>query len=281
MFWPALCSLFAAPAAAVEWSDTSLNWRYGASFAEPFNNQPIHKHILGLTHVNGYQYGRNFISVELLISDSKDPESFGSKAGAQEVYVIYRHLLDIGKVRGEEIRFGPVRGLGLTAGFDVNRKEDAGYNSRKRMFVLGPTFMLDTPGFCEVSLLALNESNQPSASPGAFNPGYPSNRYTYKTHPMLGLVWGIPLGEKFAFEGYANFIAAKGRSETGANTAAETNIDLRLMADLSHSVGLAKNSFKLGVEYQYWKNKFGNDHSGPAGNGAFARTPMIRGEWRF
>jgi hypothetical protein len=31
-----------------------------------------------------------------------------------------------------------------------------------------------------------------------------------------------------------------------------------------------------GFEYQYWKNKFGNDHNGPAGSGAFARTPMIR-----
>ena len=38
--------------------------------------------------------------------------------------------------------------------------------------------------------------------------------------------------------------------------------------------------FKLGIEYQYWKNKFGNSAS-IAGPGSFAKTPMIRAEYHF
>ena len=53
------------------------------------------------------------------------------------------------------------------------------------------------------------------------------------------------------------------------------------MYDLGRRIGLAPQSFKAGLAYQYWRNKMGNDHEGPAGDGAFARTPMLRAEYRF
>lgn len=270
-----------APARALDWSDTSVSWRYGSNFAEPFNNKAISKHILGLTHADGYRYGGNFLNVDYLMSDGNDPARFGSTSGTRETYIVYRHKLDLGKLRGSDIRFGSVRGFALTAGFDWNTKEDAGYNSRKQMFVIGPTLMIDVPGFLDVSLLLLEESNNPSVSPGAFNPGYPNSRYRYKTHPMLGLAWGIPLSERFSFGGFANFIAAKGVNEVGRNTVAETNIDMSLTYDFGQTLGLPAKSFRVGLEYQLWKNKFGNNHTGPAGKGAYARTPMIRTEYHF
>ena len=99
---------------------------------------------------------------------------------------------------------------------------------------------------------------------------------------MLGVVWGIPLGASgFSFEGFANFIAAKGKNEAGADTAAETNIDMQIMYDLSSVISAPPKSLKLGLEYQYWKNKFGNNSDGPAGKGAFAQTPMVRVEYHF
>ena len=42
-----------------------------------------------------------------------------------------------------------------------------------------------------------------------------------------------------------------------------------------------KGKFKVGLEYQYWKNKFGNNASGAAGSGAFAKTTMVRAEYHF
>jgi nucleoside-specific outer membrane channel protein Tsx len=259
---------------AADWSDTSIGYRYGTDFAEPFNPNAIAKNILNLNHVSGYKYGSNFFNADLLLSDEKDPSSEGSSTGAQEVYVVYRHTLDLEKTTGKSFKYGPARGLGLTAGFDFNTKTDAGYNSKKRMLVAGPTLMMDVPGFLNVSLLALWESNAPNGTP----------RYSYDVHPMLNLVWGIPFSVgpvPLSFEGFANFIAAKGKNEFGFDTAAETNIDMQVMYDLSSVVGAGKNTFKLGLEYQYWKNKFGNDSSGAAGSGAYAKTPMIRAEYHF
>lgn len=268
-----------ATAQAADWSDTSIGVRYGTKFAEPFNKNDIAKTIVNLNHVSGYSLGSNFFNVDMLMSDEKDPSSAGAKTGAHEFYMVYRHTLDLAKVSGKPMAFGPVRGLGLTAGFDLNAKTDAGYNSKKRMLVLGPTAMLDVPGFLNVSLLMLWESNAPySTFTQTATP-----RYSYSTHPMLTAAWGIPLGKDtgFSFEGFANWIASKGNNEFGGGTKPETNIDAQVMYDMSAVVGAKPRTFKLGLEYQYWRNKFGNNHGGAAGKGAFAKTPMIRAEYHF
>lgn len=276
-------------AADDNWSDTALNYRWGNTFAEPFDSPPDHpdqrqdiaKHIVGLTYANGYKYGGNYINVELLTSDHHDPAYSDSKAtstGAQEAYALYRHTLDIGKMMGKDLGVGPIRGFGLTAGLDWNTKNDA-YASKKQMVVFGPTLMLDVPGFLDISLLLVEESNSPAGI---------DHRYDYKSHPMLNASWGIPIGERFSFDGYANFIASKGEDEFGGDTAAETDINAQVMADVGQSMGLPKNRLKMGIQYQYWRNKFGNrttDHTDPdkgsAGPGATASTPMIRIEYHF
>ncbi len=273
----AACSLIAHGA---DWSDTSIGYRTGSQYAEPFNSKDISKDIINLNHVSGYKYGSNFFNADVLFSDSSDPSSAGAGTGAHEVYVVYRNTLDLGKFTGQDMKFGPFRGVGLVGGFDVNTKTDAGYNSKKRMLVAGPVLMADVPGFLNVAFLMLWESNAPYST---FS-GKATPRYSYDVHPMINLAWGIPFSVgsvPLSFEGFANFIAAKGKNEFGADTAAETNIDMQVMYDIGAALDGKKNTFKIGFEYQYWKNKFGNDASGAAGKGAYAKTPMIRFEYHF
>ncbi len=261
-------------------SSTSIGWRYGTQFAEPFNTRDIKKNIFNLTHVSGYTCGTNFFNVDALFSDGADPKNARSSEGTQEAYIVYRHTFDLNKITGADLKFGPVRGVGFTLGFDVNAKNDVGYNSARRMIVAGPTLKFNVSGFLDVSLLQLWESNAPCNTSNT--PTSCVARYSYDPHPMLSVVWGIPVGSlPLSFEGYANFIAAKGRNEFGAETAAETNIDMMLMLDVGAATGYRKGVFKVGLEYQYWKNKFGNNASGLAGSGAFAKTPMIRAQYCF
>lgn len=271
-----LCSLSAQ---AADWSDTSIGYRYGTDFREPVNANEISKNILNFNHVSGYKYGSNFFNADLLLSDEKDPSSAGATSGAQEVYVVYRHTLDLGKATSKDFKFGPVRGMGVVAGFDFNTKTDAGYNSKKRMLVVGPSFMMDVPGFLNISLLALWESNAPYST--FSHTGTP--RYSYDVHPMLNLAWGMPVpGVPLSFEGFANFIASKGKNEFGGDTASETNIDMQVMYDLSGVVGAKPKTFRVGLEYQWWKNKFGNNNDNAYyKGGAFAKTSMIRAEYHF
>lgn len=274
-----LATVVSAQAFASDWSDTAISVRTGSRFQEPFNPTAIHKNIFALTHASGYQYGSNFFNVDFLQSDKNDPASLTQSSGAQEAYVVYRHTLDLGKLTSTDLHSESLRGFGITAGFDWNTKNDVGYNSRKRMLVIGPTLMWNVPGFLNTSLLLLDESNAPS---GAFPPiSLVRERYRYKTHPMLNMSWGINLTDQISFEGYANFIATKGKSEVGQTTGAETNIDMQIMWDLSELFGSKKKSVKLGIEYQYWNNKFGNTATTTGGKGYKANTPMVRAEYHF
>jgi len=270
----------AGTAGAADWSDTSLGYRTGTRFAEPFNANDIRKHIVQLNHVSGYRYGTNFANLDVLLSDKTDPSSKGAASGAQEFYVVYRHTVEWGKASGAPLRFGPLRDAGLTLGFDVNTKNDAGYNSKKRMLVAGPTFMFDVPGMLNVGLYGLWESNAPySGYTGVATP-----RYRYDTHPMLGVVWAFPLASsRLSFEGYANLIGAKGKNEFGRDTATETNIDMQLMLDVGTFFDARPKRFRAGVAYQYWKNKFGNKfgNDGRTIPGATASTPMLKAQYHF
>lgn len=272
------CGVLSTGVQAAEWSDTALSWRYGNKFAEPYNSKDISKNILGLTHVSGYKYGTNFFNVDMLMSDKNDPASLTQATGAREVYVVYRNTIDFSKISDQSFSYGAIRSVGATVGFDYNTKNDVGYNSRKQMLVVGPTLMWDVPGYLNTSLLLLSESNAPS---GAFPPiSNVTGRYHYKTHGAIDMNWGIPVADDLAFEGYAQFIAPKGVDEVGNKTVAETIIDMQLMYDIGNTMGLGKKTFKVGFEYQYWKNKFGNDPA-IAGPGTLAKTPMIRAEYHF
>jgi len=89
------------------------------------------------------------------------------------------------------------------------------------------------------------------------------------------------VAEKVSFEGYGLFIGAKGRDEVGSGTGAETNIDMALMVDISSHIGQPKNRFRVGLEYQFWNNKFGNTRTTTGGRGQRASTPMVRAEYHF
>ncbi|GAB3468440.1 hypothetical protein GCM10027321_36840 [Massilia terrae] len=271
--------LAAGASHAAEWSDAAISWRHGDAFREPFNPKRISKDIFALTYASGYKYGSNFFNIDLLQSDHNDPASLTQKSGAQEAYVVYRNTTDIGKVLDRELSYGYVKGVGATIGFDWNTKNDVGYNSRKRMLVLGPTLMWDVPGFLNTSILLLRESNAPS---GAFPPiSQVTGRYTYDTHPMLSASWGVPVADGWSFEGYLNFIAAKGRDEVGNGTGAETHLDMELMYDIGRHFNQPKNRFRLGVEYEFWNNKFGNTERTTGNQGQRASTPMVRAEYHF
>ena len=264
---------------AADWSDTALSLRYGTTFAEPFDNDAdgsrtdIKKAILALTNVTGYKYGSTFINIDFLMSDHNDPGGgIAGNPGAQEVYGVFRNTFDIGKISGAKLAMGPVRGYGLTAGIDVNTKND-GYASKKRMFVVGPTVMLEVPGFLNLSALLFDESNAPAAI---------SRRYHYKNHAAFEADWGIGIGDlPLSFNGYALFITAKGKDEFGGQTAPESHLDADLMLDAGSLAGLSKKTWLVGVEYEYWHNKFGNSDKGAAGEGATASTPMVRLEYHF
>lgn len=269
-----------AGAHAATWSDTFVGYRYGEKFTEPANRDDVQKHVLEFTHVSSYATGQNFLTLDVLQSDGKDP-AHGSDNGATEFYLVYRHQFHLGKLLDRDLAFGPVKEVALTAGFDLNTKNTT-FAPRKRLLVVGPTLKFDVPGFLDVSLLAAREWNHC----GLGTPACPRADIAFDPQWILSAAWGIPfeLGPlPLKFQGFANYVSEKGEDYAGLDTEPETLMRAALMLDVGRMVTGRKDSFFVGVGYEYWRNKFGNheDAAGRKQAGIDTHAPTLQMEWHF
>ncbi|HRP25058.1 MAG TPA: hypothetical protein PLC66_13850 [Thauera sp.] len=284
----ATCLLAALPAVghAATWSDTYVGYRYGTEFREPTNSRDVEKHVLQFTHASGYSVGQNFVNLDVLQSDKTDPAS-GGGSGATEFYLTYRHQLHLGKVFDRSFAFGPVKELAVTAGFDLNTKNTA-FSPRKRLLVLGPTLKFDVPGFLDLSLLVGKEWNRcglEPATPGGFDP-CPKTEVSFDPQWILSAAWGIPFSAgsvPLKFQGFININGEKGRDYAGVKTRTETLMRASLMVDVGQMAWGKKNTFLMGVGYEYWRNKFGNHAyaNGVEKAGIDTNAPTFQMEWHF
>ncbi len=255
----ALVAMAAVPATAADWSDTSFQYRTGTSFQEPANPDKLKKDIFNLTHVSGYSLGSNFFSVDMLKSEAKDPANAAGSNGAQEVYVAYKHDLNLSKVLGMKLDFGPVRGVTLSTGFDYNAKNTQFAPSVFKIMA-GPTFSLKVPGFLNVGVLYYNEKNHNAFGGFALSRGGAVN-VSFKPTYQIAAAWGIPvaLGDvSTSVKGFATYTGAKGKDGSGVPTSPETLARIYWMADLSPVFGCKKGTWQVGPGLEYWNNKFGD-----------------------
>jgi len=253
----AALALAASPARAeLQWSDNSFRYWYGSAFREPANPNNVAKNVFGFTHVDGYKWGGNFLGLSLLYSSLKDPVRNVGNEGAAEVYAVYRHTLSFNKVGNTKMfSFGPVRDVGFVLGVDANTKNHQ-FESRKIMPTGGLQLAFAVPGFLTVDFLLNKE--------WAIN-GINGRSVEFDVTPMLAAAWGIPLYGPVAFEGYGSMNLPKGKDGFNADTKTEILLHPKLMVDIGTLWG--SKGYQLGVGYQWWMNKFGNDHDAVGSRG--------------
>ncbi len=269
-----LGAAFSTQLAHAQFQDNSIRYWYGSSFREPGTNdgKNISKNILSFTHVDGgNKLGNNFLNIDMLKSNHTDPiSSTDTKEGAIEVYVTYRHDVSLNKItKSEKFTFGPIKDVLITGGVDLNTKNNA-FASAKRMPVFGPTFAVKVPkGFWHISLLWDKEWN---------NNGIVGKGVTFNSAAMISTAWGIPfkIGKApLSFEGFGLLNSTKGKDGFGSGTKPETLLHPKLMYNAGSLFG-EKHNYSVGVGYEYWNNKFGNDvHSHPYTNGSLANAPFV------
>lgn len=269
---------YATTANALQWQDNSISYTYSDQFTEPGITRDVRKHIVEYVHVNGYRLGNNLFRAKVMRSGKEDPAESGDK-GATEVYVVYRHLLSLGAVTGKLFAAGPVKDVGLTAGFDLNTKNNA-FGPRKRLLVIGPTLKFDVPprSMLNLSLLLANERNEcnlpPCKAPGA------EQRKTFDNYPIVHLAWRFPIKVgrlSTRFEGFALKGFRRGDDYLGNPWADETLVRAAWLADVGTVLIDKPNALFAGVGYELWRNKFGN--SGIPGVNTDAPTVQLK--WHF
>ncbi|HQZ02598.1 MAG TPA: hypothetical protein PL024_13075 [Thauera sp.] len=275
------CAVLPAVAQAATWSDTFVGYRYGTDFREPNNAKDVQKHVLQFTHASGYSVGQNFVNLDILQSDDRDPTTRNGTTGATEFYLTYRHQLHLSKIFDKSLAFGPVKEVALTAGFDLNTKNTT-FAPNKRLVVIGPTLKFDVPGFLDVSLLYGKEWNHC----GLGAPACPNSDISFDPQLILSAAWGVPFSAgpvPLKFQGFININSEKGKDYAGVKTSTETLMRTSLMVDVGQMAWGKKNTLMMGVGYEYWSNKFGNHAtaSGVEKPGIDTKAPTFQMEWHF
>jgi nucleoside-specific outer membrane channel protein Tsx len=263
---------------ALQWQDNSISYTYSNQFTEPGIRQKVTKNIVEYVHANGYSLGNNLFRAKVMRSGDEDPAESGDK-GATEIYVVYRHLLSLGALTGRSLAFGPVSDVGLTAGLDLNRKNNT-FGPRKRLLVIGPTLKFDVPprSMLNLSLLLANERNEcnlpPCLAPGG------ERKKTFENYPIVHMAWRFPLqlgGWNTLLEGFALKGFRRGTDYVGKPWADETLMRAAWLVDVGGSMIDRPNTLFAGIGYEYWRNKYGA--SGIPG--VDTNAPTLQLKWRF
>jgi len=232
---------FSTTAGAADWSDNEVHVLHGSKFHDQGNNVDTKKTILTLQHASGYKYGRNFFFVDMIKSDATDSR-------ASEIYGEWYHTVSLSKLQGKDWSKDFVRDIGITGAINYGSKNDA-FGSNPRVLLLGPTFDLNVPGFAffNVDVLAYHDTGRFNGFGGGKLCG--STETTYQVTPAWLLPFNVG-GAKFSFTGFMDIIGKHG-------TCARTILTQpQLRWDVGNHFGKSDTVF-LGIEYQYWRNKFG------------------------
>ena len=274
-----------APAEAVReapafqgFSDNTLGLRYGSYFKEPGVAQSDHsnrgtdidKVILNFSHFDVTKYWSNFISIDVLQSNARDPSNNQNAArknetlGATEIYGVYRgNLSGNAVVGGDPFKFGPIKDITLEIGGDINTKNTA-FAPQKKLLVFGPNFHFDVPGFFNVGIHLHKEWN--------YN-GIVGKSVDFDPTLQIEPTYLIPLtftSIPLRIEGFADLNLPKGRDGFGAKTVTELLSHTDLVLDVGQ-VLLSKPNFLDGfIGFEYWLNKFGNDNTKVPGSLAYS-----------
>lgn len=262
-------SALATSAQAQIFQDNMIGYRYGTQFKEPgvAGGADIEKSIVSYTHVSGDKWGGNFFNLDVLFSDGRDP-SVAVNVGAQELYGLYRRTFSYNKVTGAKGGYGLIADFGLQLGADFNAKNTL-FGSEKKLALAGPYIAWAVPvGFLTTALEACHEWNQN---------GFAKTATNFNTTFCFEMAWAFPFKiahADFKFSGFFNIVAPKGPGATGLS---ETKTEILTRPEISLDVGSLfggkKNFVEVGVAYEYWLNKFGNDNALLVGS--IARTPML------
>jgi hypothetical protein len=271
----------ARPAAALDWSDNSFRLQWGPTYHETATYKPgtttpadIAKTTLNFTHVSGDKLGSTFVSIDMLLSDKYDPAQNMSTQGATEVFAVLRRGFSMNAMtESKTFSFTGVRDVNADLGLDIGTKNNGFASHIVRPF-LGAQLAFDVPGFLNVGVYVTKEwNNNGLAHDGTFGTGGPVD---FNVTGAVLAAWGIPLGKlPLQFAGFANVILPKGKDGFGNQTATEIIAQPKILWDVAKTFTSTRSGYELGVGYQYWLNKYGNDNNLAGNEGSLSNTVFV------
>lgn len=97
---------------------------------------------------------------------------------------------------------------------------------------------------------------------------YRRNNELGDNNNQLTFVWSVPFGDSVVYDGFIDAVDSTDTVSSGFNFTSQ------LKYDIGQHMGIEKKKFYAGIEYVYWKNKFGID-------GITEKNPNLMVKWHF
>ena len=228
----------ATPALAGEllhWQNNSLSYLYGHDYkVDPGIQQTV-----TFEHASGWRFGDLFFFTDLIHYN-------GGQNGAGDSRTFYGELsprLSLGKVFDMPLSIGPISDVLLATTYEFGEDDVESY-------LIGPGFDLAVPGF---NYFTLNFYRRHTEGP---RPGTgvwqitPSFSYT------------IPVGRSnVLIDGYMDWVVDNDQNSRGTYHS-NLHFNPQIKYDLGKALSWGAKQLYVGIEYDYWKNKYGIEDSG-------------------
>ncbi|MCV2883723.1 nucleoside-binding protein [Aestuariibacter sp. AA17] len=230
---------------AANWSTTEVHYQRGTLDVPIFAQNGVtdaDTTVITLQHASGWDYGDNFFFVDYIDDDEED--GFNDTDFYAEVYLNF----SLSKMTGNNVGFGPVRDIGLLMGGNFSG------DAKVKKYLPGVRFSMDAPGF---AFLNLDVTAYFDDSDGVTRGGAPTEDNSY----MFDVNWDYPFtvgSQHFSITGHAEYIGSRD-NEFGGKVSHWILAQPQFRWDIGHAIFDRKDTIYAGIEYQYWRNKLGDD----------------------
>ncbi|MGY4533027.1 nucleoside-specific outer membrane channel protein Tsx [Pseudomonas sp. TE3786] len=231
------------------WQDNSATYLYGRDFKV----NPAIQQTLSFEHASGWTFGDLFVFFDQINYNGTED----SNAGKNTYYGEFAPRLSFGKIFDQKLEFGPIKDVLLAGTYERGE-------NRNQNYLLGPGFDLALPGFDYFQL------NFYYRKPDGITKN-PSGQW------QVTPVWSytIPVGSSdILIDGYMDWVwnNKDATSSRPNDLHANLHFNPQIKYDLGKAMGwTGVKHVYVGVEYDYWKNKYAID------NDSFLGDDILRG----
>jgi nucleoside-specific outer membrane channel protein Tsx len=213
----------------LQWQNNSLTYLYG----KDFKVNPSIQQTVTFEHADAWKYGDNFLFIDKTFYNGK-PDAY---VGKNTYYGEFSPRLSFGKIFDQKLEFGPIKDVLLAMTYETGEGDVNSY-------LIGPGFDLAIPGFDYFQLNFYNRHTDDKR---------PGNNIWQITP-----VWSytIPVGSSSVLiDGYMDWVVDNDKNSKGTYHA-NLHFNPQIKYDLGKALHWGEKQLYVGVEYDYWKNKY-------------------------
>jgi nucleoside-specific outer membrane channel protein Tsx len=216
----------------LHWQNNSLSYLYG----HDYTIDPEIQQTITFEHVSGWSFGDLFFFVDTIKYNTD------ATNGAGDGHTFYGELFDT------KLELGPIKDVLLATTYEFGEDDVESY-------LIGPGFDLAIPGFDYFSLNFYHRETD----------GDRDGSGVWQITPVWS--YTIPVGKSdIVIDGFMDWVVDNDKSYH-----ANLHFNPQIKYDLGKAMNWGEKQLYVGIEYDYWKDKYGID------NDSFLGDVILRG----